>query len=348
MNKLQDSVVVITGASSGIGRATALKYAREGANLVLAARRKQVLKEVAEECRRHGSAAIVVETDVSSDSEVENLAKKALAEFGRIDVWINNAGVGVVGRFDEVPLEEHRRVIETDLMGTIHGAYAAIKQFRRQGFGTLINVSSYLGKGASPYHTSYTAAKHGVRGLGMSLRQELWANDEKGIRVCTVMPVSIDTPFFQHAANHTGKPVTPIPPVYDVDEAASILLSLAFKPQDEAIVGRAGKLFSLQGKIAPKFTERQMALHTHRAAMKQDKSERNSSGSLFKPMKEGTGTRGGWLDRDTAQDLPGEHSSGTARRIGGGIALLAVPAILGWLVYSQGREEISEWRSEAA
>jgi short-subunit dehydrogenase len=348
MNKLQDRVVVITGASSGIGRATALKYAREGANLVLAARRKQVLKEVAEECERHGSDVIVVETDVSNESEVENLAKKALSEFGHIDIWINNAGVGVVGRFDEVPIEEHRQVIETDLMGTIHGAYAAISQFRRQGFGTLINVSSYLGKGSSPYHTSYTAAKHGVRGFGMSLRQELWANNEKEIRVCTVMPVSIDTPFFQHAANHTGKPVIPIPPVYDVDEAANALLSLAFKPQDEVIVGRAGKLFSLQGRIAPRLTEKQMAWHTHRAAMKQDKSARDSSGNLFKSMKAGTGTRGGWLDRNTAQELPGEHSGGAARKVGGGIALLAVPAILGWLLYSRRRDEISDWRAEAA
>ena len=348
MKNLYDRVVVITGASSGIGRATALKYARAGANLILAARRKRVLKEVAEECERHGSKAIVVETDVSNDSEVENLAKRALSEFGRINIWINNAGVGAVGRFDEIPLEEHRQVIETDLIGTIHGAHSAIRQFRKQGHGTLINVSSYLGKGSAPYHASYTAAKHGVRGLGMALRQELWANNEKEIRVCTVMPVSIDTPFFQHAANHTGRRVAPIPPVYDVDEAATTLLSLSFKPQDEVIVGRAGKLFGLQGRFAPRLTEKQMAWHTHHAAMNQYKSERNSSGNLFKPMKAGTGTRGGWLDRDTTEELPAEHNGGRTRKVGGGLALLAVPAIFGWMLYAQRREEFRDRESEVA
>ena len=348
MKKLHDKVVVITGASSGIGRATALKYASAGANLVLAARRKNVLKNVAEECRHHDVEAIAVDTDVSDKGDLEAVLKKALSEFGRIDIWINDAGVGAVGRFDEIPLEEHRQVIETDLMGTIHGSYFAIRQFRKQGNGILINVSSYLGKGSSPYHTSYTAAKHGVRGLGMSLRQELWANNEKDIRVCTVMPVSIDTPFFQHAANHSGKLVMPIPPVYDVNEAADALLLLAFKPRDEVTVGRAGKLFSLQGKLMPKLTEKQMALHTHRAALKQDKTERSSSGSLFKPMQAGTGTRGGWLDRDNTLDSPVEHNGSRARKVGGGIALLAVPALLGWMLYSQGRNEPATWEAEVA
>jgi short-subunit dehydrogenase len=337
MKNLQDHVVVITGASSGIGRATALKYARAGANLVLGARRKQVLKEVADECEGHGSEAIIVETDVSNENEVERLAEKAIKRFGRIDIWINNAGVATFGRYDEVPMEEHTQVIETNLLGTMYGAHTALQQFRKQGDGILINVSSYDGRGSAPYHASYVASKHGVRGLGMSIRQELWANNEKNIRVCTVMPVSIDTPFFQHAANHMGKPVLPIPPVYDVEEAANTLFSLASKPQDEVMVGRAGRLFGLQGKFAPKLTEKQMAWQTHRTEMGQKRSARDSSGSLFKPVQAGTGTRGGWLDRDTPQDLPGEHSGSTAKKVGGSVALLAVPALLGWMLYSQGR-----------
>jgi short-subunit dehydrogenase len=348
MNKLQDSVVVITGASSGIGRATALKYAHAGANLVLAARRKNVLKEVAEECQRQGTQAVVVETDVSNENEVERLTEKAINKFGRIDIWINNAGVATFGRFDESPIEEHRQVIETNLMGVIYGSHAALKQFRKQGDGILINVSSYDGRGSAPYHASYVASKHGVRGLGMSIRQELWANNEKSIRVCTVMPVSIDTPFFQHAANHMGKPVLPIPPVYDVEEAANTLLSLATKPKDEVMVGRAGRIFGLQGKFAPKLTEKQMGWQTHRTEMGQNRSARATSGSLFKPVQAGTGTRGGWLDRDTAQDLPGEHSGSTAKKVGGGVALLAVPALLGWMLYSQSRNGLNSPEEKVA
>ena len=338
MKNLQNRVVVLTGASSGIGRATALKYARAGANLVLAARRKRVLKELAEECSRLGSQAIVVETDVSNKRDVERLAEKAIGQFGRIDIWINNAGVATFGRFDEAPIDEHRQVIETNLMGSIYGSYEALQQFRKQGDGILINVSSYDGRGSAPYHASYVASKHGVRGLGMSIRQELWANNEKNIHVSTVMPVSIDTPFFQHAANHMGKPVLPIPPVYDVEEAANTIFSLALKPKDEVMVGRAGRFFGLQGKIAPKFTEKQMAFQTHRTEMGQQRGARSSSGSLFRPMQAGTGTSGGWLDRDSSQNLPGEHSGSKAKKIGGSIAVLAIPAVLGWMLFPSSDE----------
>lgn len=131
--KKTNRIVVITGASSGFGRGAALKFAEAGDTVVLAARRKRLLKQVADECRQFGAEALVVQTDVSEPSEVEELASRALSEFGRIDVWVNDAGVGTVGRFDETPLEEHEQVIRTNLLGTIYGSYAALQQFHKQG-----------------------------------------------------------------------------------------------------------------------------------------------------------------------------------------------------------------------
>ena len=208
-------VVVITGASSGVGHATAVAFAQTRASVVLAARSAEVLASVADACRTAGGAALAVPTDVSDADDVEQLARAALAQFGRIDVWINNAGVAALGRFEEVPLRDHAQVIQTDLLGTIYGSSVALRQFRAQGGGTVINIASALGEIPAPYYASYVAAKHGIVGLGAAIRQELAENDEPGTHVCTVLPMAMETPFFEHAANYTGHEATPIPPVYD-------------------------------------------------------------------------------------------------------------------------------------
>ena len=296
MGEMRNRVVVITGASSGFGRGAALKFAENGAKVVVAARRKRLLKQVADEIREAGGQAMVVETDVSSSSEVEALAEKAIAKFGKIDVWVNNAGVGTVARFDETPLDEHEQVIQTNLMGTIYGSYVALQQFRERGRGVLINVSSFAGKVAAPYLSSYSASKFGVRGLGMALREELEQNAEDGIHVCTVMPVSFDTPFFEHAANHSGKPVQPIPPVYDPQKVVDVIYSLVRDPEDEVVVGPAGKLASFGERIAPRWVRRHMGKTAHKAQMQQKESASDKSGSVFKPAKGGDDVYGGWKD----------------------------------------------------
>jgi short-subunit dehydrogenase len=168
-----EKVVVITGASSGFGRGTALKFAEAGASVVVAARRDDLLEGLAAECEACGGKALVVPTDVSIPDEVEELCNQALQTFGRIDVWVNNAGVGAIGRFDEVPLDVHLQLINTNLLGTISGSYFAMKHFRQQGAGVLINIASVIGKVPAPYYSSYAASKHGVVGLSAALRQEL-------------------------------------------------------------------------------------------------------------------------------------------------------------------------------
>ncbi|MBL8827437.1 MAG: SDR family oxidoreductase [Planctomycetaceae bacterium] len=290
---LEKKVVVITGASSGFGKGTARALASRGAAVVLAARREKLLAELAQECAAAGGDALPITTDVSRQADVEQLAQSALRAFGRIDVWINDAGVGVIGRFDEVPLEDHAQVVEINLLGTIYGSYVALRQFRKQNGGTLINVASALGKIPAPYYASYTASKHGIVGLSSALRQELKQNNQAAIHVCTVMPMAMDTPFFDHASNHSGHQATPIPPLYDPESVIDAIESLVTHPRDEVIVGTAGKLADLAHKIAPKLTENILARQTHKTQMEQAPPASVTEGSLYTPMTFGTEVHGG-------------------------------------------------------
>jgi NAD(P)-dependent dehydrogenase (short-subunit alcohol dehydrogenase family) len=197
--KIADSVVVITGASTGIGRAAALKFAPQGAPVVVSGRREQVLQRLAEHCERLGGRALAIPADVTDQEAIKSLARRVIDTFGRIDVWVNNAAVTLFARIEEAPYEAYRKVIETNLFGYIHGARAVLPYFRKQGSGTLINVSSVVGKVGSPFVSAYTTSKFGIVGLSESLRMEL--QDAPDIHVCTVLPASIDTPLFQHAAN---------------------------------------------------------------------------------------------------------------------------------------------------
>jgi len=252
---LSGKTIVITGASSGFGKGIALKLAASGANVVLAARREDLLKQLATEC---GACALAVPTDVSVEESVKNLRDQALKRFGRIDVWINNAGVGTIGKFTEIPLADHRRTVETNLIGTINGSYFAMRQFKQQHGGTLINVSSISGKVATAYYSTYSASKFGVRGLDRSLRAELHSEEEKNIYVCTVMPMPADTPFWQHAANYSGHKIKPYP-VCTADKVVDAVVSLVYSPRAEVAVGATTRAAFAALKLAPTLTELKVA-----------------------------------------------------------------------------------------
>lgn len=325
MPSLRNKTVVLTGASSGFGRGAAIEFAKRGAHLVLAARRKNLLKDVADECKRRGVKAVAVETDVSDQDQVEKLADKAVSAFGQIDVWVNNAGVASIGRFDEVPIDEHEQVIETNLFGTLYGSYVALRQFREQGSGTLINMGSYLSKGSSPYHSSYVASKHGIRGLDISIRQELEANKEDDrIHVCTIMPTSMDTPFFEHAGQHTGHRVQPIGPVYDPKLVIDAIIRVAMHPQDEVMVGRSAKAASFLGKVLPSLLERAMASKTQKNIYSKSRKESPSTGSVYEPMDEGESVRGGWLNEEGERQEPEQKKGGHVGTVATVIGSLAI------------------------
>lgn len=294
--QLQGKVVVITGASSGFGKGAARKFAQNGASVVLAARRDQLLQELQDELEAAGSEALVVHTDVGRREEVEHLLSSTLSRFGRVDIWVNNAGSGAFGLFDETPLDDHLRVIETDLIGVIYGSYCAIKQFRRQGAGTLINMASVAGKTPHPYFSSYAAAKHGVVGLTGSIREELKQEKIDTIRVCLIEPTSFDTPFFEHAASHTGHQAAPIPPVYDPQDVADTIVRLAINPKDEVQAGAAGAAIVQLHQWFPGLAERLMGNQTHSAVIEKAPPAEPTEGNLHAPSESvgGTEVTGGW------------------------------------------------------
>ncbi len=288
-----EKVIVLTGASSGFGKGAALELARQGAKLVVAARRMELLEELANECSAEGGEAIACATDVSRRPEVERLAGAALAAYGRIDVWINNAGVGALGRFERVPLAVHEQVIATNLLGTLYGSYCAYRRFIAQGRGVLINVASELGFATVPYYTSYAAAKHGIVGLAGSLRQEVKENGIEGVHICTVMPTAHDTPFFDHAANYTGHEVDPPKPLHDPRRVVDAIVRLAANPEDKEIVGADGIAKLAMANVLPGVSVKTGARQMHKTQIEEAPPAADSPGAVRAPIDRGTGISGG-------------------------------------------------------
>jgi short-subunit dehydrogenase len=290
---IENSVIVITGASSGIGQATAFEFARQKATLLLAARRESVLHEVAMECDRLGGTAIAVPTDVTQEDQVQALARRAIETFGRLDVWVNNAAVSLFARFEEAPSDLYRQVIETNLFGYIHGARAAMPLFREQGYGILINVASVVGIAPQPYTSAYTITKFGIRGLSSSLRMELNLDHASNIHVCTVLPATIDTPIFQHAANLTGRKVKAMDPVYAAEDVADTIVGLVKRPQREVVVGAAGYPLIAQATLTPDMFEQTFARQVDENHLEKTPAA-STKGNLFEPMMVYNRISGGW------------------------------------------------------
>lgn len=290
---LAQSVIVVTGASSGFGKGAAIEFARAGAKVVLAARRDDLLDEVANECSAEGGDAMACPTDVSKKEDVEQLCATALETFGRIDVWINNAGVGAIGRFERVPLDVHQQVIATNLYGTLYGSYVAYRQFLAQGHGVLINIASELGFGTAPYYSSYAAAKHGVVGLTDSLRQEVKQNRIEDVHICSIMPTAHDTPFFDHVANYTGHEVNPPKPLHDPQAVVAAIVRIARNPKDKEIVGADGVVKLVMANVLPGVSEKMSAREMNKTQTEEPPPTPDSPGAVRAPMREGTGVTAG-------------------------------------------------------
>ena len=275
-------VVVLTGASSGIGHATALAFARQGAQLVLAARGAEALDKVAAECRLLDADALAVPTDVTDAGAMRALADAALQRYGRIDVWINNVGIGAVGAFAATPIEAHQQIIAANLVGHMNGAHAVLPHFRKRGRGMLINMISVGGWTVTPYTAAYTASKFGLRGFSEALRAEL--SNLPDVHVCEVYPIAVDTPGLLHGANYSGKRLRPPPPVLDPRQVASALVALSRAPRDVTSIGSVALPARLAHAVMPKLTSRLIVWMTDRALDRADPAP-VTNGNLFEPSR---------------------------------------------------------------
>lgn len=293
------AVVVITGASSGIGRATALELAKQGAKLVLVARREGALHGLAEECERLGAEALAVPTDVSIEHDVNAVVGKAINRFGKIDVWVNNAAVTAAGHFDEIPMEDFRRVVEINLFGYIYGARAIVPYFKRESRGIIINVASIVSISGEPYFAPYVISKFAIRGLSISLHQEL-QNDN--ISVCTVYPGVIDTPLYNQSANYMGKDVVAPGKAISAEKVSASIISLIKNPKRDTFVGGSGVLSQLAQTVAPELFDRAIEKRMFEKHFNQDKEIFASKGNLYDPMKEYASVSGGWDGNTEKED----------------------------------------------
>lgn len=307
VQSLQNKTVVVTGATSGVGRAAAIEFAKYKTNLVLAARSTQALQQVEKECRDFGADIIIVQTDTSNAEAVNNLAAAAHAFKNRIDVWVNNAGVLAAGEFTETPLEVHHRVIQTNLIGYMNGAYAVLPYFKQQQYGILINNISVGAWMAVPYAAAYSASKFGLLGLMRALQGEYIKF--KHIHICNLFPAFLDTPGLQHAANYTGKVLHVPPPLYDPQRVARRMIKLAVHPKNSALIGSEAYLVKLSQLIpnTAKFFMAKM-METY---FKQADDISLTSGNLFEPVEYGTSIYGGWNTKTDAR-----HRKKIAIRIG--------------------------------
>jgi short-subunit dehydrogenase len=289
--KPESAITVITGASSGIGRATALALSRRGAKLVLVSRQQQALDELAAECKTLGGMAIAVAADVADEEAVSEVARRAVAEFGRLDVWINNAAVTLYGELDKVPSADFTRVIQTNLFGYVNGARAALHYFRGQKSGTLINVASIVGKGGQAWADAYVISKFGVFGISAALRQNLI--DLPGINVVTVIPPSVDTPLFQHGGNFTGKAARAIWPACPPEKVAAAIIGAIEKPRREVIVGAQAWIGVTTSRFFPALFEMAAARVTMTRHFS-DVSQPPTHGNIFEPDPDWNTVSGGW------------------------------------------------------
>jgi short-subunit dehydrogenase len=249
----RDAVVVITGASSGVGRATALAFAAQGACLVLASRSQEALAEVERDCRQQGGRVLVVPTDIADPAAVERLARLAVQRFARIDVWVEAVAVGIAGPLGSESVDEIRRLVDTNVFGAVLCTRAALATFKSQGNGILVIVGSLLSLFPNPLVPLYSLTKFAIRGLALNLQQTVAGHP--GIRVCLVLPGPVDTPFFQRAANHVGRQLRAIPPACAPERVAATILACARRPRRQATTGVVAHLALTAHRIAPRATE---------------------------------------------------------------------------------------------
>src|SRR5215217_2157670 len=254
LKPVEEQVVALMGASSGIGRETALRFARRSAKVVASARSEEGLDSLVEEIRGEGGEAIAVPADTSEFDQVKAVADLAVEEYGRLDTWVHLAAVGLFATFEETTPEEFARVVDVNLMGQVYGAMAALPHLKQEGKGALIHISSVEAKRSFPFHSAYGASKHGIDGFLEALRVEL-KHEGWPIGVTQVMPGTINTPFFDKGRTKLGVKAVGVPPIYEPQTVANIILYAAENPARELVSGGAAQALILNQRLSPRMLD---------------------------------------------------------------------------------------------
>lgn len=288
LKPLDQQVMVITGASSGIGLATAEEAAKKGAKLVLAARSEQALQEIVNRINGSGGEAIAVTCDVADRRQVEAVAQAAIQRFGRIDTWVNDAGIAIYGRLDEVSDADSRKLFDVNFWGVVYGSLAALPHLKRDG-GALINVGSEVSEAVIPLLGMYSASKHAVKGFTDTLRIETEDVDKAPVSITLIQPTAVDTPFPQHARNYQDKEPKLPTPMIEPREVAEAILNAAVKPTRAVRVGTMSKINTTVAKFAPGIGDKMAAAQVDRQHY--EEKPRNPDGAMNRPS-EATGVAG--------------------------------------------------------
>ncbi len=284
LKPVEEQVVALMGASSGIGREAALQIARRGAKVVVSARSEEGLRSLVDKIEREGGEATAIAADVAEFDRVKAVADKAAETYGRLDTWVHLPGVSVFGLFEEIEPEEFKRVIEVDLLGQVYGAMAALPHLKREGRGALVHVSSVLAKRSVPIQSPYCAAKHGIDGFLESLRVEL-KHEGWPIGVTNVMPASINTPFFDKARTKLGVKPKAVPPFYEPGVVADVILYAAEKAPRDIVAGGAGKGMLLTQRISPGLMDALLLRTGFESQRTEEPKTQDAPDALFGPME---------------------------------------------------------------
>ena len=299
-DKLNGKIVVITGASSGFGRGSAIRLAGLGAHVVASARRSDVLETLHEEIKNRGGSILTVTCDVSKPEDIQKLADAAINKFGGIDIWINNVGVGALGFFWDIPLEDHARLIDVNFKGLVYGAHAALKHFVQKGNGVLVNIGSIDSEVPLALQNTYAATKAAVLSLSRTLNEELKLCDKNDIKVATIMPWAVDTPWWIHAANYTGHK----PRMTSMDDPSIVIDKIVLAcvdPKEEMPVGSKAVASNIFHLIFPDWAEHVTARISKKESEKGDYAP-PTTGSIYEPMKEGIDVEGNIRERMKQED----------------------------------------------
>ncbi|PSB34786.1 SDR family oxidoreductase [Chlorogloea sp. CCALA 695] len=283
LKPISQQVVAIVGASSGIGRESALQFAKKGAKVVVAARSQSGLESLVSEIKLFGGESVAIVADVSEFDQVKAIADKAVEVYGRLDTWVHSAATGVLAPFDQITPEEFKRVIDVNLTGQAYGAMAALPHLKKEGRGALIHISSVEARRSIPLQSPYSASKHGVEGMLDSLRVEL-QHEGWPISVTNILPSVINTPFYNKVRTKLGVKPTGVPPYYQPSIVAEAILYVAEHPTRDFIVGDVGKVLDIMQRISPVLVDNILLLIGFAGQRTNEQKSEDAPNNVFEPI----------------------------------------------------------------